>query len=377
MRNRDFNGIKLALAGDVMVGRGVDQLFEQSNSPELRERYVDDARIYVDLARRAHGSVPAAVSRSYVWGEALDILERERPDAAVVNLETSVTTSDEFWPGKGIHYRMHPDNIGCLTAAGIDVCSLANNHVLDFGRKGLLETLEALEAAGIEAAGAGETLAAARRPARVELKRDADLAVFSFGLPSSGIPAEWAATENRPGIHLLEGLTGQTLEEVLHGIDSSTGSKDVVVASTHWGSNWGFDISESQVAFARGLIEGGVDIVHGHSSHHVRPIEIHRRRPIFYGCGDLITDYEGIGGYEKWRGDLGAMYFLALETGTGEMADLRMVPTTMERMRLARPSDGDVRWLRDKLTEISQPFGVRFQRLQDGSIEVIDEGSTR
>lgn len=87
-----------------------------------------------------------------------------RPDVRLINLETSVTPSDDYWKGKGINYRMHPDNVGCLTAAKIDVCALANNHVLDYGYGGLEETIATLTRAGLTVADAGRTLGEAREP---------------------------------------------------------------------------------------------------------------------------------------------------------------------------------------------------------------------
>ena len=75
-----------------------------------------------------------------------------------------------------------------------------------------------------------------------------------------------------------------------------------MVASVHWGSNWGYDIPREQTVFAHRLIdEAGVDIIHGHSSHHVRAIEVYKDRLILYGCGDFLNDYEGISGYEEFR----------------------------------------------------------------------------
>jgi poly-gamma-glutamate capsule biosynthesis protein CapA/YwtB (metallophosphatase superfamily) len=157
--------IKLFLCGDVMTGRGIDQVLPYPGHPRLHERYVKDARDYVKLAERRSGPIPKPAAFSYIWGEALQELSRERPDLRIVNLETSVTTSDGFWPDKGIHYRMHPANISCLVEAGIDGCSLANNHTLDWGYAGLSETMEVLAAARIRFAGAGRNRAEARKPA--------------------------------------------------------------------------------------------------------------------------------------------------------------------------------------------------------------------
>ena len=116
-----------------------------------------DARGYVKIAERVNGPIPRSVAHAYIWGDALEELERTAPDLRIINLETSVTKSDDYWKGKQIHYRMHPENIDCITEAKIDVCSLANNHVLDWGYAGLEETLETLKKAKSAASEPGET----------------------------------------------------------------------------------------------------------------------------------------------------------------------------------------------------------------------------
>ena len=114
---------------------------------------------------------------------------------------------------------------------------------------------------------------------------------------------------------------------------------DKVIVSIHWGGNWGYEVADAEREFARGLLEAGADIVHGHSSHHAKRIEFHRGRPILYGCGDLLNDYEGIEGHESYRADLAALYFL--EPG----GDVELAPFRMRRFRLERAAEGDARWL--------------------------------
>src|SRR5919198_5807386 len=100
--------VTLFLAGDVMLGRGVDQILPHPGDPALRERHATDAGGYVRLAEAAHGSIPRPVDYSWPWGDALGVLERFGADARVVNLETSVTSQNGFLPGKPVHYRMNP-----------------------------------------------------------------------------------------------------------------------------------------------------------------------------------------------------------------------------------------------------------------------------
>ncbi|HWP99468.1 MAG TPA: CapA family protein [Vicinamibacterales bacterium] len=360
----------LFLCGDVMTGRGVDQILPCPCPPAIREPCVRDARDYVALAEQANGPIPRPVVPAYIWGDALDELARVGPDARIVNLETSVTTSEEFWPGKEIHYRMHPRNVACLTAARIDVCVLANNHVLDFGRAGLDETIRTLTSAGIEVAGAGGSLERARDPAIVALDGGGRILVFAAGTETSGIPREWAATAERSGVHLLPDLTDATAEALLDRIRRYRRPGDIVVFSIHWGGNWGYEVSGTHVRFAHRLIDGGVDVLHGHSSHHPRPIEIYRNRLVLYGCGDFITDYEGIPGYEEYRDDLVLMYFARLDPATGELTALRMTPLQLRRMRLVRPSAADCEWLRERLADVSKAFGCEIVAAPDGTLTV-------
>jgi poly-gamma-glutamate capsule biosynthesis protein CapA/YwtB (metallophosphatase superfamily) len=341
---------KLFLTGDVMTGRGIDQVLPTPSDPQLYESYVTDAREYVELAERAHGKIPAPVSFEYIWGDALAELTRVAPDARIVNLETSITRSAEPWPGKGIHYRMHPANVGCLTAAGIDCCTLANNHVLDFGYRGLAETLTTLRGAGIRAAGAGGSETAAAAPAVVDLGARGRVLVFAFGSATSGIPDRWAATDHSAGVNLLSDLSTGTAQRAAATIAAHRRPNDIVIASVHWGSNWGYAVPREQREFARTLVDsGGVDVVHGHSSHHAKGFEIYRGRPIFYGCGDFLNDYEGIGGVdERYRGDLSLMYFVEIDVRVGTV-DIRMVPLEMRRFSLHAAARDDAKFLKTML----------------------------
>jgi poly-gamma-glutamate capsule biosynthesis protein CapA/YwtB (metallophosphatase superfamily) len=362
--------VTLFACGDVMPGRGIDQILPHPGDPELQEDYARDANAYVELAVRANGPIPRPAGFSWPWGEALPVVEEAAPDVRVINLETSVIRSADFAPGKAVHYRMNPDNLPCVAAIRPDVCGLANNHVLDFGERGLRETLAALAGAGLAAAGAGLDADQAGRPAAVRLPDGARLIVLCCGTASSGIPPTWAATATRPGINLLPSLSSATTDALIARTRAVRQDSDLVVVSIHWGSNWGYGVHPDQVRFARQLIDGGVDVIHGHSSHHPRPIEVYWGKLILYGCGDCIDDYEGITGYEEYRDDLRLLYFPSLLPDTGELAALTMVPLQARDTRLRHASAAYSRWLAATLGQISRKFGSRVEYQPDGRLIV-------
>jgi poly-gamma-glutamate capsule biosynthesis protein CapA/YwtB (metallophosphatase superfamily) len=351
--------ITLFLCGDVMTGRGIDQILAHPGKPVLHEIYMKDARGYVELAEAAHGPIPRRAGPPYIWGDALDELKRAAPDINIINLETSITTSDDYWAGKEVQYRMHPDNIGCFSAAGIGGCSLANNHVLDWGYAGLKETLLTLKKANIKSAGAGMNTKEAEAPAIVELPGKGRVITFAFGSPTGGVPMSWAATDTTPGVNLLKDFSDTSVRSIRELIGDVKRTGDVVVFSLHWGGNWGYELSPAEIRFAHQLVdEAGVDIVHGHSSHHVKGIEVYQDRLILYGCGDFLNDYEGIRGYEYFRGDLGLMYFASIDPETGKLVGLQMTPTRIEHFRVNRASRDEARWLADVLNREGKKPGT-------------------
>ncbi|MGB5339094.1 MAG: CapA family protein [Gammaproteobacteria bacterium] len=351
--------LSLFLCGDVMTGRGIDQILPHPGKPQLYESYVRNARYYVKLAEHRNGPVATPVDFAYPWGAALPELARLRPDVRIINLETAVTASDDYLP-KGINYRMHPANIGCLEAAGVDCCVLANNHVLDWGVAGLAETLATLDAAGIRHAGAGRELEQARAPAVISVAGKGRVVVFACGSGTSGIDRDWLASAQRPGVNLLPDLSQATVSMLTDQVRRVKRTGDIVVVSIHWGGNWGYTVPPAQRDFAHALIDvAGVDVVHGHSSHHVKGIEVYHGRPVLYGCGDFLTDYEGIPGHENYRDDLGLMYFPCLDPASGCLLRFTMTPTRLKNLRINRASRDEAEWLVDVLNRESKRFGTR------------------
>lgn len=366
-------GLRLALLGDVMTGRGIDQILPDPVDPEIHEPVMGSALGYVELAEAVNGPIPRQVAWSWVWGDLPAELERRPPSLRIANLETAVTRSTRWLP-KGINYRMSPGNLPVLRAIGLDAVTLANNHVLDWGVEGLLDTLAHLRAAGIATAGAGRDLEEARAPAILPVAAGR-LLLFAFAHGSAGVPADWAAGPDRPGVARLAELSEATLDELRAAIAAVRRPGDRVVLSLHWGSNWGMEVPAPHRRFAEAAIErAGVDLVFGHSSHHPRPSGIHRGRAILFGAGDVLNDYEGIGGYEEFRPELILVHLPTLDRESGALLAYEALPFRIRRFRLERAAEEEAAWLAHRLDRASRAFGASV-RLEAGRLRIEPAGA--
>lgn len=358
--------IRVSLCGDVMIGRGIDQILPHPCPPLLHEAYARSALDYVDLAERRIGPLPRAAPLPYVWGCALEEFDARRPDARLVNLETSITLSEQAEP-KGINYRVSPRNAECLRFAEIDCCILANNHVMDYGSSGLLDTVRNLSALRIASAGAGRSEELVRRPAIVRVGGGRRVIVSAFALTSSGTPLSWAARRRAAGVAVFDDDSpdiGGFLAEAFANREVA----DIAIASIHWGGNWGYGVDSGHVEIARRCVdEFGVSIVHGHSSHHPRPFEFYRKRLILYGCGDFLNDYEGISGHADFRSELVLMYFADVDATSGEVMRLSMVPLRLKGFHPTRPSRDERKWAFERHVRICEPFGTRIREDSSGA----------
>ena len=246
--------MSLLFLGDVMLGRLVNR----------------------ELARRPP---------EYVWGNTLYLLRQAA--AVFINLECAVTDWGEPAPGKRFCFRTDSKNVEALRVAGVRAASLANNHIMDFGDTGLLETLANLDRAGVAHAGAGRNLAEARRPAELDI---GGLRVVFIAATDN--QPDWEATEDRPGIFYVPIRPADPkFAGLLSLVAAARASADLVIVSLHWGPNWGYDPPAEHRTAARRLVEHGADIIFGHSAHVFRGIEVIDGRPVFYSCGDFVDDY--------------------------------------------------------------------------------------
>lgn len=205
---------------------------------------------------------------------------------------------------------------------------------------------------GMASAGAGRDGTEARAPAVLPLPGGGRVVVHAAATRSSGVPGAWAAGPGRAGIHIVDETSEEEADLLAARMARERQPGDVTVLSIHWGGNWGYEVPPEQRAFARRLVEAGAaDMIHGHSSHHFKGAEIYRGKAVLYGCGDLINDYEGIGGHEAFRSPLVLLYFLRLRTADGQHAGFDVAPFRLHRFRLSRIGAADARWIRRRIAE--------------------------
>jgi len=246
--------------------------------------------------------------------------------------------------------------------------------VLDWGYAGLEETLDTLRKAGLQTTGAGRKLEQARAPAIFDLGKKGRVIVFSLASDTSGVPSAWAATHDGAGVNFITDFSSASVNTIADRVRALKQAGDIVVLSIHWGSNWGYEVPSDQREFARQLIDkAAIDVIHGHSSHHPRGIEVYRNRPIIYGCGDFVNDYEGIHGYEEYRGELSLMYFVSVNSRSGELTRLKMTPMRIRRFQLTRASGEEASWLATTMDRESRRFESRVELQEDQSL-ILDWG---
>ncbi|KAG2886211.1 hypothetical protein PC118_g17383 [Phytophthora cactorum] len=245
----------------------------------------------VDLCSHELQRLPEANrDGSYVWGDYLTLKIHPPRDVRLLNLENAVTTTTTNYdvPLKGINYHMHAKNIP-------------------------LETLPAIATlpGDVQVVGIGTSILESAKAARIELPSHKGRHVNCIAVSTvcSGTPPSWRATSTQSGMVVLPAIESSTAVQkrveatasVLHANDLKWPHRgDLLVLSIHWGPNWAYrehDDTQEQTfrrEYAHRVIdELGVDLVYGHSSHHIRGMELYRGKLIVYGAGDLVNDYEG------------------------------------------------------------------------------------
>jgi poly-gamma-glutamate synthesis protein (capsule biosynthesis protein) len=311
------NTVRIALLGDVMLGRGVNE--------EIHRHPVD-----------------------YVWGDTLPVLRSM--DAVFANLECAITAHKKPWSKtyKSFHFRAEPDAVKVLQIANIRCVSLANNHSLDFDTEGLLDTLQLLNQAGIVYAGAGKDQLQADEAAILDIAG----VRIGFIAYTDNEPA-FAAEPSTPGSNYLE---IDTQAETLARLESDIGqlkakNADLMILSLHWGGNWPKKPSAQYQDFAHAAIERGIHIVYGHSPHIFQAVEPYGHGWILYSAGDFLDDYAVD---PILRNDWS--FIFVVEVQKDRVAEFQAIPVRLKyaQTHLARDREADA--ICERMQQLCAPF---------------------
>jgi poly-gamma-glutamate capsule biosynthesis protein CapA/YwtB (metallophosphatase superfamily) len=316
--------VKLALAGDTMLGRGVANAIE-TDGP-----------------------------RSLVASEV--IAAAAEADLFVLNLECCISERGTPWPDprKPFFFRAPPAGAEALAHLGVDCVTLANNHALDYGREALLDTFEHLRSAGVRWVGAGATDAEARAPVVLEA---GGLRLGVVGV--SDHPAAYAARPDRPGIAFAD-LSGGRLPEWLVARPDELGV-DAVLATPHWGPNMTARPIPEVRAAAEALLGEGATLVAGHSAHVFHGVA----GPVLYDLGDFLDDYAV---HQTLRNDLGLLFLVTLD----ERGPVRLeaLPLKLDYCHTRFAGGEDAAWIARRFERACAELGTEVSE-EEGRLVIV------
>jgi poly-gamma-glutamate capsule biosynthesis protein CapA/YwtB (metallophosphatase superfamily) len=322
--------MRLALAGDTMLGRGVADRLREAPPQSLFAPEV------VEAVRTA--------------------------DLCIVNLECSISERGTPAPGRTFHFRGPPAAVDALAYLGVDCVTLANNHALDFGPEALLDTLEHLRSAGIGWVGAGPDEEHARRSETLTASGER-LRIVAF----SDHPAEYAAGPGRPGIAFAD--TGRRkLPDWLQAAvrADADGSGDPVLVCPHWGPNMVAAPLRMVRRAANALVDAGATLVAGHSAHVFHGVA----GRVLFDLGDFVDDYRVD---SVLRNDLGLLWFA--ELAGGEIASLEALPLKLDYCHTRIAEGDDAAWIARRFMGACAALGTPAHRRGDRLLVAASQGS--
>lgn len=320
-------GIRIALMGDTMLGRGVGW----------------------DIARRGTGRglvAPAVVEAA------------RAADLVVLNLECCVSERGERWPdpAKPFFFRAPPAAVECLAELGVGCVTLANNHALDFGPLALLDTLDHLARAGIACTGAGASVAEARRPASLSV-RGAEVVVIGV----TDHPVDFAAGPDRAGVAYADLWDEPPPGWLLDEIAAARRRAGVVLVTPHWGPNMVTSPLPHVRAAAARLVEAGATVVAGHSAH----VFHGAAPPVLFDLGDFIDDYAVD---PALRNDLGLLWTVTV--GPEGPTRIECLPLAIDDRHTHAAGGRDLAWIERRLRSACAELGSAVRR--EGDLLVVE-----
>jgi poly-gamma-glutamate capsule biosynthesis protein CapA/YwtB (metallophosphatase superfamily) len=324
--------MRLALAGDTMLGRMVGEKLTKQPS----ERLVSPA-------------VAAACREA---------------DLFILNLECCISDRGEPWPdpGKPFFFRAPPRAVETLVDLGVGCVTLANNHALDFGAEALLDTLSYLDSAGIRHVGAGSDDVAARAPVVHELRG------LRLGLVgASDHPTDFAAAPGRPGIAFADLRSGVPtwLSDLVRDLAAEV---DVLLVTPHWGPNMTAEPTAEVRRAAGTLIEAGATLIAGHSAHVFHGVD----GSVLFDLGDFLDDYAVD---PVLRNDLGILWFV--EVDADGPVRLEALPLKLGYCETDLAEGDDARWIRRRFRELCAVMGTDVEDATDRQVVWFRDGHAR
>lgn len=323
--------------GETSVRISAQKLMSAAVIPETVVSLAGDVAFVNSVARYSE-----AEGYDYAWRDVGEIFQKD--DFTLLNLETSVTESDEKWPDKEFNFRSKPKHAAEMQRQSVEGVSLANNHTLDFGRKGFADTLYYLKKYGIRYTGGGKDLSEALQPILFE-KNGSKVGILSF---SRVVPSgKWYAGKDRSGI---VGAYDSQLDQVVAAVKEWEPKVDVLMVALHWGKMYTETPGKSEERAARRLIDAGADVIVGHHPHVLQGIEIYKNRPIFYSLGNFI--------FTNLGGNADRTMIAQVVLGDGRVKELRLLPFRIERGRPVRISEEEKKKELERLRKLSSKYGT-------------------
>jgi len=307
----------LAVVGDIMLDRNVWKAIVRCGHHSILEKVRDDLRC---------------------------------ADITFGNLECPLATVGPHSPSEYLLFRAAPRSAQVLLDGGFDIVALANNHTLNAGTAGLLETIRHLEDVGVAYCGANPERERSWEPCR--FLADGLLVGFVAATDLSFEHGSWCKVD-------------ESLSDLKAHLAAAAYKCDLLVTSFHWGNEYQNSPTQRQRSVARAAIEAGADLVIGHHPHVLQGIGCHRGAPILYSCGNFVFDQrEG----ERMES---AVFHLRYTQGQGWR--IRVVPVWIPRSRMGPIYPGKGRALKiiKRVAELSQNLGVEL-RVQgtDGEVAI-------
>lgn len=309
--------VKICFIGDLMLGRYIN-----NNYSTFMEKLE-----FIKSQSFSNSSLTT------IYGNTLNMLQN--CDLLVGNLETTITNGNNKYH-KVFNYKLDPKYSRALKINKNTFFNLANNHVLDYNVEGLKDTVKYLDILGIKHAGVSTN------GLLEEAMKHAEFNINGTKIGIIGCSdhySYWKVSVNKPGLNYID---YDNYNNLLTAIKQVKSKVDILILSIHWGPNYAKGVDPTYKKFAYDVLTAGIDIIHGHSSHHVKCVKHYKDdKIVMYGMGDFVNDY-AIDSY--YRNDLGMI--VTIELKVNKIDKIYITPTVIDKEQVNKIKDkGDINYV--------------------------------